>query len=168
MKNSIKAHCPQFNTSRMLQDYTDNFYIPAARGYEHLSCDNMECAVSLADWKQEIAREWMSVRFEEVNAGDTDALKVGDELLVEAYVRLDNLTPDDVRVELYHGPLDTKGQIFAAEAVQMEQAGRRGDAWVFRGSIHCVASGRHGYMVRVLPYHEYLAMPYIPGMIVWG
>jgi len=34
--------------------------------------------------------------------------------------------------------------------------------------VACGSSGRHGYTVRVLPYHPDLTTPFLPGMIAWA
>jgi hypothetical protein len=34
--------------------------------------------------------------------------------------------------------------------------------------VVCGASGRHGYTVRVLPYHPDLTTPFLPGLILWA
>ena len=30
------------------------------------------------------------------------------------------------------------------------------------------SSGMHGYTVRILPRHEHLSSPYLPGLITWA
>ncbi|MBI4873913.1 MAG: hypothetical protein HY822_04680, partial [Acidobacteria bacterium] len=34
--------------------------------------------------------------------------------------------------------------------------------------VVCGKSGRHGYTVRVMPYHRDLTTPFLPGLIVWA
>ncbi len=37
MKAAMRAICPVFNTNRMLREYTERFYLPAAQRYRHLT-----------------------------------------------------------------------------------------------------------------------------------
>ena len=47
-------------------------------------------------------------------------LKVGSKLKVNAVVKLGRLKPDDVSVELYHGPLDSRGNITDGAVIKMD------------------------------------------------
>ena len=47
-------------------------------------------------------------------------LDVGSQLSVRALVKLPNVSPDDVSVELYYGPVDTWGNIKDGSAVRMD------------------------------------------------
>jgi starch phosphorylase len=96
-------------------------------------------------------------------------LKVGSQLSISALVKLDSVSPDDVSVELYHGPIDSWGNIKDGWAVRMdykEASERQGEHW-FAGSISCKRTGQHGVTVRVLPKHPDLVNSYEPGLILW-
>ena len=96
-------------------------------------------------------------------------LKVGSELSVKALVRLGRISPDDVSIELYHGPVDAWGDIKDGSSVRMdykESSGRDGEHW-FAGLMSCKTSGRRGVTVRILPRHPDLINPYEPGLILW-
>ena len=96
-------------------------------------------------------------------------LKVGAEFQVRAQVNLGALEPTDVTLQLYYGPLDTKGEIPKGEVMAMEWVESNGDgSHVFVGSIPCRTSGRYGYALRILPHHEDLSNPCEPGLILWA
>ncbi len=95
--------------------------------------------------------------------------KVGDQLQVQAQVRLGALKPTDVAVELFYGPLDAEGQIVESHAVPMLIAQSKGEgSYVFAGAIPCHSSGRYGYALRILPHHEDLGSPFEMGLVLWG
>lgn len=95
---------------------------------------------------------------------------MGGALCARTHVRLGELTPDDVEVGLYLGPVDSEGELTEGVATQMQPAGR--DAlgrWIFEASgVACSRSGLHGFTVRVLPYHPDLTVPFLPGLICWA
>jgi starch phosphorylase len=96
-------------------------------------------------------------------------LKVGTELSVRALVRLGKISPKDISVELYHGPVDTWGNIKQGTAIRMDYkqaAESQGEHW-FAGSMSCRNAGQHGVAVRVLPMHNDLINPYEMGLILW-
>jgi len=96
-------------------------------------------------------------------------LKVGSELIVRALIKLGRMKPDDVAVELYHGPTDSWGNIREGFAVAMayeQRAGDDGEHW-FAGRMECRTTGQHGVAVRVLPNHPDQSNPYELGLILW-
>jgi starch phosphorylase len=96
-------------------------------------------------------------------------MHVGSELGVEARVNLGNFAPDDVEVQLFHGVVDSLGEIPAPSTVTMSHNGSHdGTSWVFRGTIPLRSSGQHGFAVRVLPKNHDLANPFEPGLLCWG
>ena len=86
-------------------------------------------------------------------------------------VDLGGFSPDDVEVQLFHGLVDSLGEIPQPRdgARWRTTAGRTsGSTWVFSGAIPCSSSGQHGYAVRVLPRNGDLANPFEPGLVTWG
>ncbi|HKZ83955.1 MAG TPA: alpha-glucan family phosphorylase [Anaerolineae bacterium] len=170
MKASIGTLSPFFNTHRMVQEYTERFYLPAAASYRRLTADGTAGAKALASWKARVRQEWPQVRIEAIEAGLPAELQVGGEIRVQARVHLGALTPDDVRVELYAGRVDADGELADTEATPMQLVGPDGQG-VFRfktGHIPCRRSGLHGYTLRVLPSHPDLTTSFQPGLIAWA
>jgi starch phosphorylase len=169
IKESMKTIVPRFNTNRMLRDYTNMMYLPALRRVRKVSADDYALARSLATWKDRLRGHWHEVRVAEVRAAGAQVLKVGDQLPLRARVHLGSIPPEDVAVEAYYGPLTPDGEISGGRAVRMSlaQPGADGHHW-FEGSVPCQVSGRNGYAVRVLPYHDDLADRYDQGLVVWG
>ena len=92
-------------------------------------------------------------------------------------MHLGSLTPDDVAVELLHGPVAAGDEIMrprwsAWSGVEAggEGAGGSGPAGVvrYRGQFGCDRAGRHGYTVRVVPAHPDLAVPVEMGCVAWA
>ncbi|MBC8264435.1 MAG: alpha-glucan family phosphorylase [Anaerolineales bacterium] len=169
MKATMRTICPAFNTNRMVREYTERFYLPAAQRHQRLTENEMARAKALAHWKSHLHEHWADIRVDNVEAEAPAKLKVGAELQVRAQVNLGALEPKDVAVQLYYGLLDTRGEILKGEAIPMKWVESNGDgSHVFVGPISCRASGRYGYALRVLPHHEDLSNPYEPGLILWA
>ncbi len=84
-------------------------------------------------------------------------------------VKLGKMSPSDVSVELYHGPVDNWENIKNGSAVRMDYeqtSEHEGEHW-FVGSMPCEKTGQHGVAVRVLPRHADLTNPYEMGLILW-
>ncbi len=169
MKRAITTLAPVYNTGRMVAEYMRVAYEPSARRFLRLTADGLQNARALADWRRAMVRGWNQVKVESVESAGADPMHVGGELKVNARVNLGGLKPDDVDVQLFHGPVDSLGEIPRPQTVTMSHNGtRQGSAWVFSGTIPCRSSGQHGFAVRVLPRHGDLANAFEPGLVCWG
>jgi starch phosphorylase len=141
----------------------------------------MRKAKELAEWKADIRTAWGDLEIKDVRVeigngeggSALDArnpqLKVGSNLKVSALVRLGRLKPNEVSVELYHGPLDSRGNITDGAVINMEHQKsekQNGDHW-FSGFTPCEVSGRRGVAVRIVPRHPDIANPHELGLVSW-
>ncbi len=171
MKAAMREHAGVFNTNRMVREYVELTYRPSAQRAALLEEGGLSRAQALAAWKAGIRGQWGQVRIEQITAEgpDSQELKVGDQLQVQARVCLGELKPTDVAVELYYGRLDAEGQIVAGQTMPMLIAQSKGNGcYVFAGAISCATSGRHGFALRVVPSHEDLGSPHEMGLVLWG
>ena len=170
MKATIGHLCPVFNTHRMVQHYTEQFYLPAAAQYQKLTADRMARAKALAIWKTHLRKNWPQVRIEIVDAGPVQTLRVSEEFYVRVRVQLGSLKPEDVAVQLYLGQVNAAEELVEAQAIPMNSVGVDSE-WVYlyeASGVACCKSGLHGYTVRVLPRHPDLVKPFLPGLIIWA
>jgi len=168
-KLAIKACAPVFNTHRMVQEYSERCYVPAAQRVFALEADDILRAKTLAAWKERVRRSWAGLKVLNVTPQSRTELPVGDALSVVAELDLNGLGPEDVAVELYHGHTDSWGNIDHGSRVPMSFESRgNGGVARFAGSIPCETTGRHGYTVRVLPHHADLSHPYELFLIRWA
>jgi starch phosphorylase len=169
MKHSITTLCPVFNTGRMVAEYMTTCYEPSARRFLRLTGDNLKRAAELAAWRRDLTRGWTRVKIVGVESSGTDPMHVGADLGVKVRVDLGGLKPDDVEVQLFHGLVDSVGEIPQPQTVRMSHNGAHdGSTWVFSGAIPCSSSGQHGFAVRILPQNADLANSFEPGLVTWG
>ena len=181
VKNSIKWIAPRFNTHRMVAEYTQRFYNPSAAKWHSLTSEECSKAKAFSNWKTEIKNSWSELAVSdvtlEVQNGDgreqlnsrQPQLKVGSQLSIKALIKLGSIKPNDVSVEIYHGPVDNWENIKNGSSVRMQYerpAEQEGEHW-FIGSMPCSETGQHGVAVRVLPMHSDLVNPYEMGLILW-
>jgi len=170
MRASLSRLCWKYNTHRMVEQYTGEFYTMAHVRFAELDSAGAVRARGLAAWKQRVRAAWPQVRIERVEDAQALTLNVGDRLHVKAHVQLGPLDPDDVHVELYVGLVDPHDQLVSPVPYQIQPTGKDGNgATIFEGTAApCEMSGEWGFTVRVLPYHSDLLQPYPPGLIVWA
>jgi len=179
MKNSIKYITPRFNTHRMVAEYASRFYKPAAQMWQTFEESGMKKAKDLSGWKDRIRQEWNNVKVEDVDVqmrngkgvvpmgSNTTSVEVGCELQISANVRLGKLKPKDVSVQIYHGIVDSWGNIDHGSVKHMTDTEQKENSHLFTGTIRCTRSGKCGFAIRVIPRHEELAEVYEPGLITW-
>ncbi len=169
MKMAMRSIGPQFNTNRMVREYTEAMYLPSLDRYRNLSADNFKRTKNLSSWKSHMRSNWGTMRIQEVVAEHQDGLKVGDGLNVHTKIDLGHLSPEDVSVELYYGSLSAHGEIENPRLVLMKTADKpKGSVFDYSGTIVLDTSGRLGHTVRVLPRNADLDNPYKPGLILWA
>ena len=155
---------PKVTASRMVRDYVTELYEPAALGATRVNADSETGARSLAAWKQHVRFGWPGVRITGIET-NTDAGYEGQDRQVRISVDLGGLSPNDVRVQVLHGPIDSQGNLLAA--AQQFDLGRNADgAWV--GGYTVGRSGAYGLTARVLPSNSLMANPFELGCVAWA
>ncbi|MGW0907932.1 alpha-glucan family phosphorylase [Streptomyces sp. NPDC002853] len=148
---------PKVLAGRMVRDYVEQLYVPAARAHRTLGAD---AAAELADWKARVRAAWPRVAVDHVEASATGATaELGATLSLRVRVHLGDLTPDDVEVQTIAGRVDPEDVIAEASPVPLKPVGgpdaegRR----LYEGPLALDRTGPFGYTVRILPSHRLLA-----------
>ncbi len=170
MRESIRSVTPVFNTHRMVSEYTERLYIPAAKSHADFSRDQCTAATGLSQWKSKIRKDWPQVRIDDVQVSNKDRqnIPVGESLQLSARVHLGAVDPKHVRVEAYHGELDNGG-IKNAAVTTLTESGPNGDGnYVYQGSVPASESGAYGFSIRVVPTHPHLMQTHELRLITWS
>ncbi|MBX3403673.1 MAG: alpha-glucan family phosphorylase [Phycisphaeraceae bacterium] len=171
MKACIARLGPEFSTHRMVAEYARKYYFPAHDAAARLAGDepasDIRPARDLADHIDRYRKLWPQVRVRGIDCAPTPA---GDALQVGAVVRLGQLRPDEVRIEVYHGPVErATGRIEHGHAAPMVCKHPVGDGtYQFAVSVPApegLAAAHHGLLVRILPGDPLLVTPFVPGLI---
>ncbi|PWT94774.1 MAG: hypothetical protein C5B53_12445, partial [Candidatus Melainabacteria bacterium] len=131
--------------------------------------DECSKAKGLSVWKERIHSVWHNLKIASIETSSKPMVKVGDDMEVRAWVQLGDLAPKDVSVQIYYGKTDSTGDIKKGEIAPMTLVEeRRGSAILFTGTIRYLRSGKHGFTVRILPYHPDQNSPFETGHILWA
>jgi len=168
MKASIRSGCPVFNTNRMLEEYTERFYLPSLTHAETLVENRAGRARKIAEWYAYLRSHWHEIQVADVEHDLNGEVKVGNTVAIRAQVRLGKIRPDQVTVEAFTGKIDSNGDILNGEAVPLEHQPTEGNGLhLFAGNLPCRATGQQGYTVRVVPSAEGLTDRFDTGLITW-
>jgi glycogen phosphorylase len=180
-KRAMMTVIPQFNMRRVLFDYTQGLYQPAARHFRRLAANAFAGAISVADWKQRVRQLWPRVSLR-VLADVAPDLPHRERLRLRIAAQLNGLVPDDVRVEFLARRLLPEADLAPPPLSSFNQAPRSG-IWsavlsptgevdsdgsiVFALDAAPPECGQFATEVRIYPWHDLLSHPYELGLMKW-
>jgi starch phosphorylase len=167
MKTSMKRLTPVFNTNRMVAEYAERFYLPASQRHLRLRANNAARVHPLVTWRRRLRDHGSEVRVVEVEKHADGETFVGSMIRITARVCLGSLSPEDIRVQIYQGPMDPEGRIYRGQADDMMHCGASGNDQLYEGHIECHDSGSRGFSIRVIAAHEDAILPYEQPWLVW-
>ncbi|NND96818.1 MAG: alpha-glucan family phosphorylase [Pirellulaceae bacterium] len=160
VKKSMTELTPQFSATRMMHQYIDQAYLPAACQFANRSADDAKVASDILRWSDQINAHWNHVRVGQVRHWEDEQYQH-----VSAECWLDDLTPDAIRVEMYaeSSTADTPS------TVEMECT--RELPGSVNGFLFSVKINHDrplsDFTVRVIPYHPLANVPIENQRIVW-
>ncbi len=164
VRHNLRTLGPLVQADRMVGDYVNRLYTPAARSSRALAADGGSAARSLAVWKARVRQAWPAVRIEHVEADGAEP-SLGAVLDVRVMASLGDLSPHDVRVELVYGRLGDDDELTEPSYVTL--AADESSPGRFSGSVELGQPGPFGYTVRVLPSHPLLASRADLGLVTY-
>ena len=146
---------PKVLASRMVADYVEQLYLPAAASGRAMNGPGYDGARDLAQWKGQVRSGWDDVRVDHVeSSGLGDSPQVGERLHVRAYLSLGTLTPSDVDVQVVHGRVSEADELTRTSTASLTHVESYEDGrHQFAGDLVLRRTGAFGYTVRALPAH---------------
>jgi starch phosphorylase len=166
VRHTLATLGPKVLASRMVRDYVDELYVPAARSARAVAANDDAGARELAAWRRKVAAAWPAVAVTHVEGGGVgDTPSLGSTLHVRAVVAPGGLSSDDLEVQAVYGRVDetdeiqvsTGGVVVLRPIGPVESRDGAGESVAFEGDVPLARTGAFGYAVRVLPHHPLLA-----------
>ena len=165
VRHTLEVLGPKVLASRMVRDYTEKYYAPAAKSLRKTVQPTDEGGVpfgaawDLANYRQRAQEAWPKIQITDVDStGLPDTPLLGSELTLSATVQLAGLRPDEVSVQAVLGRVDTADALVNPVTVAMPHTGTaEGGNEIFSTTTPLPVAGPVGYTVRVLPHHSLLA-----------
>jgi len=155
VKQSLAYISPNFDARRMVREYMTQLYEPAHIQHLRAHDANFKMVRDKARWNGRIRELWDRVKFVESapGAAHSGSVTSGKPVPVRAAIDLAGLTPDDVRVEVVMGRVDSNGYLEETEVMVLPPMEQTGQVAVFGKDIVPDRTGRVGYALRVSPNH---------------
>jgi starch phosphorylase len=164
VRHTLIALGPKVLASRMVRDYTEKYYAPAAKSLRRTVEPGTDgapfgAARELAGFRLQAEEAWPKVQITDVDSyGLPDTPLLGSELTLTATVHLAGLRPDQVVVQAALGRVDADDTLVEPVTVQMQHTDTAdGGNEIFSATAPLPVAGPVGYTVRVLPHHPLLA-----------
>jgi starch phosphorylase len=160
IRASMSRLTPQFSSDRMVREYVENAYLPAARAYLRRAENGGKLAAKVVRWQAETAECWGSLRFGEVRVTE-DA----PNWLFEVRAYLGEMSPDAVQVQLYAEPVGGgKPSVVSMELNGPLVGSVNGFSYVAR--VPADRPAQH-HTPRVVPYHPDAFVPIEDTHVFW-
>lgn len=167
MREAIRTCAPAFSMKRMVKEYTTRFYVPEILQGLHVEQKHYEKARVLAAWKTKILQAWPGLELY-VDGNRDGQLSLGEGIEVRAWVKAQELRPEDLDVELIYGE-EREEQIFKRHERVMRYVLQEQDgSYRYELRLQPEDSGSIVYGIRVLPTHPALSGKHDMGLILWA
>lgn len=167
VRHTLQTLGPKVLASRMVRDYVEQYYMPAAQSLRRTvgpaedgeDSGAFGAARELAAYRLRAAAAWPKISITDVDStGLPDTPVLGAKLTLTATVALAGLAPDEVTVQAVVGRVDASDTLLHPTCVEMSYTGTaEGGSQVFSTTLSLPLAGAVGYTVRVLPHHPMLA-----------
>jgi starch phosphorylase len=160
MRASRARLTPRFSANRVVRQYTDEYYVPAAEHYRARAANQATLGKQLAAWTRDIGQHWSDARF-----GAYQAVTRGDIHDILVSVDLGRLDPEGVRIELY---ADARVGAEPERHVMTRRGtvGGSSSRYEYGASVPAVRPVTD-YTARLVPYHPGAAVPLEAHGILW-
>lgn len=158
IKNTIAGIAPRFTTKRMLDDYISQYYNKLFERTSMLRENDYEQVRKLSLWKKKIIRGWNSIEVLSVSLPDSTKrpFKIGEKFIAEISLNLNELSPEDIGVEIIFGQKEmdkVKSFIYKNE---MRIVSSERNNVTYKTEIFVTRSGVFDYAFRMFPKNPML------------
>jgi glycogen phosphorylase len=165
VRHTVSRLGPKVLARRMVGEYVERLYAPAAESARRLSADGFAAAKELAAWRTAVLAAWPGVRVEHVESFVEGDPVLGGTLTLRAEVVLNGLRPEDVDVQTVFGTVDAEDRLSDVESSSLRLTEPPDGVARYEGEVALRRTGPVGYTVRVLPRHELLSAPAELGVV---
>ena len=158
MKNSIKTITPKFSAHRMVKEYAQKYYLNACSMNKLLQESNAQNAVQYYQWQEKVKKEWGKIKISNIILKNDHEAWIGKPIELSCTVELGNLSPDDVLVQVYFGAIDPHSEeITDVDSKNLNLIEKSDNKYIYEGSYSCLATGKQGLTIRVIPNHKFMS-----------
>jgi starch phosphorylase len=160
IRASLARLAPHFSSNRMLCEYIECVYEPAASAFRRRRAESGQLARALHAWHRTLETHWHEIRF-----GAQEVRQEGDQWVFRVQIYFGAVSPQWVRVELYADP---GGDEAPLRTIMTQEAQIPGvcNGYVYQATVSARRPAWH-YTPRIIPDHPEARVPMEAASIVW-
>jgi starch phosphorylase len=159
MRTSMAELTPRFSTNRMVREYVERLYQPAAGAYRERAADKGTAGKEILNWRHALEEQWATLRF-----GEVKVLSDGAKHLFRVQVYLNGLDPDAVSVEMYAEGVKGGEPVRHEMSFGDQPPGPNG--YIYSAEVPATRPAAD-YTARVIPHRSGVAVPMEAPKILW-
>jgi len=161
MRKSMATLTPYFSGNRMIREYLERLYLPAAEAVRRRLNERARLARELNEWQVQLEKHWEHARF-----GDLETVHTEDgRWNFRVQVFLGEISPESVQVQLYAEAVDGEPAVRQAMERDIEIAGSV-NGYRYSASVSAARPAEH-YTARIIPYHTDASVPLELSLVKW-
>jgi len=160
IRKSMAQLTPQFSSNRMVREYIEKFYVPAAKAVQRRSADGGQLGKALHTWQQRLQHHWNDLHF-----GHVEIIQQNRQWQFQVQVYLGDLTSDEIQVELYADAIDEARPIRQSMTLTSEIPGAI-NGYVYKTTIDTLRPSDH-FTPRIIPANAEALHPIESHFIRW-
>ncbi|MBN2894081.1 MAG: alpha-glucan family phosphorylase [Bacteroidales bacterium] len=168
IKKNLAQIAPEFTTARMLDDYIDRFYKKLSTRKDLLRKNDFFIAHEISAWKKRMAYSWESIVPLKVVAPKEDSpmLSVGEKYYGEVVIDLNEISPENVGVELLIVEEDD-GNVKILQKQEMNLVTYENNIATYALEVKPARPGIYKYSFRAYPKNELLPHRQDFPLVLW-
>lgn len=169
-KNSLQSLTAMYGCRRMVRDYMEQIYIPAARRGVAMDADRQAKARAVTAWKQNIPGRFNTVVIQSVELSglDGDTVYCGKPFAVKLTLTPGDMKREELLAQFVLGVTDGMNFIDEPQIVNLALTGEEDGKLVYEASCEARENGLHAYGVRVVPFIDPLDNVLSSGLVHWA
>jgi glycogen phosphorylase len=174
VRQSMARLAPQFSTNRMMRDYLERYYLPAAAanrertGLPAQGAPASGLAADIEAWRTLLDEHWGEIAFADYSV-ETEVGPHGDQHSFRAEVVLGEVPPRAVLVELYAESLEggvPERHVLTTDTGSFNKRARSPGSYGYRTVLPATRPAGD-YTPRVVPWHRSARVPLEANHILW-
>ncbi len=160
IRASMALLTPRFSANRMLREYVEQVYLPAAAGFRDRTAEAARLARELVAWDRALEKSWPQLHF-----GKMQVQREAEGWSVQVPVYLSGLDPAFVGVELYADPCEGQGAV-CEPMVRGDPLPGAVNGYLYHVRVQATRPAEH-FTLRIIPAHPSAQVPLAASYILW-
>ncbi|MCP5275346.1 MAG: alpha-glucan family phosphorylase [Burkholderiales bacterium] len=161
VRASMSKLAPQFSTNRMVREYVEKLYIPAAIAFQYRSAHSGEIGKKLHCWNEALIQYWNDVHLSNLSISEEN-----NGWTFELQVYLGEIFPDSVQVQIYADPLEINTAPVCLSMQQTASIPGTVNGYVYQCSVSSTRPYQD-FTPRVVAYQPGVQIPAENNLILW-